>query len=445
MVTPPRNVYIPLLCVLNPKRVVFLDSKITKITAREVLDSRGNPTVEADVFIGKNGFRAIVPSGASTGIHEALELRDGDKKRYSGKGVLKAVNNVNSILSKKVVGMDCLNQKEIDNFMIDLDGTEHKSNLGANAILAVSMASCVAGASCSGMPLYAYLNKLSGSRKMKLPVPQLNVINSGKHAGVENDIQEHMLMPVGFKTFKEAFRSGAETYHTLKSMLKKKYGAKAILLGDEGGFAPPIESVEQRLEFMMNAIKEAGYEGKIKLALDPAASEFYDDKNDRYTIIGKKYSKGELVDFYKSLSAKFPIISIEDGFSQDDWAGWSMVNKSIGSKIQIVGDDNLVTNIKRIKTAIEEKACNALLLKVNQIGTVTESIDAANLAFKNKWNVVVSHRSGETEDSFIADLVVGLGAGQSKFGAPARSERIAKYNQLLRIEEELGNKADFGM
>ncbi|MEK6942692.1 MAG: phosphopyruvate hydratase [Nanoarchaeota archaeon] len=422
-----------------------MNTKITKITAREVLDSRGNPTVEADVFIGKNGFRAIVPSGASTGIHEALELRDGDKKRYDGKGVLKAVNNANNIISKKIVGMDCTDQKEIDGIMLELDGTEHKSNLGANAILAVSMASCVAGASCSGMPLYSYLHKLSNSKKMKLPVPQLNVINSGKHAGVENDIQEHMLMPTGFKTFKESFRAGTETYHVLKSMLKKKYGAKAILLGDEGGFAPLIESVEQRLEFMVGAIKEAGYEGKIKLALDCAASEFYDEKNDKYTIMGKTYSKGELVDFYKSLSAKFPIISIEDGFSQDDFEGWSMMNKSIGNKIQIVGDDLLVTNMKRMQMATAKKSCNALLLKVNQIGTVTESIDAANLSFKNKWNVVVSHRSGETEDSFIADLVVGLGAGQSKFGAPARSERIAKYNQLLRIEEELGNKADFGI
>ena len=420
-----------------------MDSKIRKIRAREILDSRGNPTIEVDLTTNSCCAKAIVPSGASTGIHEALELRDNDGKRYSGKGVLKAVSNVNRIIAKKLAGKDCRNQREIDNFLIELDGTENKSKLGANAILGASMAVCKAGAICSNKPLYEYIQKLSNSKKLILPVPQMNVINSGKHAGVDNDIQEHMLMPVAFNNFGEALRAGIETYHALKNILKQKYGAKAVLLGDEGGFAPPIENVERRLELMLKAIEESGYSGKIKLALDCAASEFFDEKNEEYAILNKKYDKNELVDFYKNLVKKFPIISIEDGFSQDDWQGWSNFNKEFGEKIQIVGDDLLVTNMGRIKKALEKKACNALLLKVNQIGTVAESIDAANLSFKNKWNVVVSHRSGETEDSFIADLAVGLGANQSKYGAPARSERTAKYNQLLRIEEELGNKAKF--
>ena len=420
-----------------------MDSEIKSIKAREVLDSRGNPTAEVELATNSCCVSSIVPSGASTGIHEALELRDNDKKRYSGKGVSKAVENVNKIIAKKIIGKDCANQKEIDNLMMDIDGTENKAKLGANAILAVSMAVCKAGAVCSNKQLYEYIRKLSKSKRLILPVPQMNVINSGKHAGVEHDIQEHMIMPVGFKSFSDALRAGVETYHILKDILKKKYGAKAILLGDEGGFAPPIESVEDRLELMVNAIKEAGYGGKIKLALDCAASEFYDEKNNQYTIINKKYDSFELIDFYKGLIKKFPIISIEDGFSQDDWNGWKYFKEELGNKIQIVGDDLLVTNVSRINRAIKEKCCNALLLKVNQIGTVTESIDAANLSFKNKWNVVVSHRSGETEDSFIADLVVGIGSGQSKFGAPARSERTAKYNRLLRIEEELGEKAEF--
>ena len=420
-----------------------MDSEIKSIKAREVLDSRGNPTAEVELATNSCCVSSIVPSGASTGIHEALELRDNDKKRYSGKGVSKAVENVNKIIGKKIIGKDCANQKEIDNLMMDIDGTENKAKLGANAILAVSMAVCKAGAVCSNKQLYEYIRKLSKSKRLILPVPQMNVINSGKHAGVEHDIQEHMIMPVGFKSFSDALRAGVETYHILKDILKKKYGAKAILLGDEGGFAPPIESVEDRLELMVNAIKEAGYGEKIKLALDCAASEFYDEKNNQYTIINKKYDSFELIDFYKGLIKKFPIISIEDGFSQDDWNGWKYFKEELGNKIQIVGDDLLVTNVSRINRAIKEKCCNALLLKVNQIGTVTESIDAANLSFKNKWNVVVSHRSGETEDSFIADLVVGIGSGQSKFGAPARSERTAKYNRLLRIEEELGEKAEF--
>ena len=421
-----------------------MDFKIKKIKAREVLDSRGNPTIEVDLMTKSCCASSIVPSGASTGIHEALELRDNDKKRFNGKGVLKAVHNVNQIISKKLIGIDCKKQREIDNILIELDGTENKSRLGANSILGVSMSVCKAGAVCSNKQIYEHIQKLSSSKKLVLPIPQMNVINSGKHAGVENDIQEHMIMPVGFKNFSDALRAGVETYHALKNILKKKYGAKSILLGDEGGFAPPIANVEERLELLMNAIGESGYNGKIRLALDSAASEFYDDTNGKYKILDKEYNPSELIDFYKNLIKKFPIASIEDGFAQDDWQGWSLMNKELGRKIQIVGDDLLVTNIMRIRKALDEKSCNALLLKVNQIGTVTEAIDAANISFKNKWNVVVSHRSGETEDSFIADLVVGIGSGQSKFGAPARSERTAKYNRLLRIEEELGKKAKFG-
>ena len=422
--------------------MLILSFKIKKIKAREVLDSRGNPTIEVDVLTNSCCAKAIVPSGASTGIHEALELRDNNKKRYYGKGVLKAVNNVNKIISKKIIGFDCRQQRKIDNILSELDGTENKSNLGANAILGASMAVCKAGAICSNKQFYEHIQRLSNSKKLVLPMPQMNLINSGRHAGINNDIQEHMVMPVGFKSFNEALRAGVETYHSLKNILKQKYGAKATLLGDEGGFAPPIKNVEERLELLLKAIEETGYKGKIKLALDCAASEFFNDKNEKYTILNKKYEKGELVDFYKNLIERYPIISIEDGMAQDDWQGWGLLNKELGRKTQIVGDDLLVTDIGRIKKALDREACNALLLKVNQIGTVTEAIDAANIAFKSKWNVIVSHRSGETEDSFIADLCVGIGASQSKFGAPARSERTAKYNRLLRIGEEIG-KAKF--
>lgn len=413
--------------------------KIKKIVAREVLDSRGNPTVEAEIYTEKYSANAVVPSGASTGKHEALELRD-NEKRYDGRGVLKAVSNINSIISKKIIGMDCLKQNEIDNLMIDLDGTENKSKLGANAILAVSMAICKLGAMHSNTHLFQYVKKISKSGKVSLPIPQLNIINGGKHAGMENDVQEHMIMPVRFKNFKEALRAGVEVYHKLKGLLKQRYGAQGILLGDEGGFAPKV-GIYERLDLINEAIRSAGYEKKIFLALDCAASEFY--KNNSYAIGNKKYSANELIDFYKNLIKSYKIVSIEDGMAEDDWEGWQQLNKELGSKIQLVGDDLLVTNVKRIQKAINQKSCNSLLLKVNQIGTITEAIKAANLAFKSKWTVVVSHRSGETEDSFIADLVVGLNAGQSKFGAPARSERTAKYNRLLRIEEVLGNKARF--
>jgi len=420
-------------------------SKIKKVLAREVLDSRGNPTIEVDVVTDKAAASAIVPSGASTGKHEALELRDGDKKRYNGKGVLKAVNNVNKIISKKLIRLDCRNQKNIDELMIKLDGTENKSNLGGNAILAVSMAVCKAGAISKNIPLYKYINEIlnlkNEQNKFLMPIPQLNIMNGGKHAGIENDIQEHMIMPVKFNSFNEALRAGVEVYHELGKLLKNKFGSQAILLGDEGGFVPKIDNVEERLELIDEAINNAGYKNKIFLALDCAASEFF--YSDYYKIGNHEYSAGQLIDFYKNLVKKYNIISIEDGMAEDHWSGWKQLNKELGKKIQIVGDDLLVTNVNRIDEAIKERACNALLLKVNQIGTVSEAIEAAGLAFKNKWNVVVSHRSGETEDSFIADLAVGLNANQSKFGAPARSERTAKYNRLLRIEEELGKKAGF--
>ncbi len=413
-------------------------SKITAVKALEVLDSRGNPTVKCTVKTDTHTASAIVPSGASTGKHEALELRDNDK-RYNGKGVQKAVKNVNNALSKVVVGMDCTAQADIDNAMINADGTPTKSKAGANAILAVSLAACKAGALSKNIPLYQHLQEISETKKLTLPIPQLNIINSGKHAGLENDIQEHMILPTDFKSFGEAMRASVETYHALKSILKKKYGAQATLLGDEGGFAPPIKSIHERLDLILLAIKQAGYDHKIKIGLDCASSEFYD--KGRYTIGETQYDAHELVDFYKELAKTYPIATIEDGMAEDDWHGWQQLTKEIGGKVQLVGDDLLVTNTKRIIEAIRKNAANALLLKVNQIGTVTESINAAEMCMKEKWNVVVSHRSGETEDDFIADLVVGLGASQSKFGAPARSDRTAKYNRLLEIEQELGSKA----
>jgi len=415
--------------------------KIKKVIAREVLDSRGNPTIEVNVYTDDAIAKAFVPSGASTGRHEALELRDGDVKRYNGKGVLKAVDNVNNIISKKIIGEDCKNQKKIDEIMIKLDGTQNKSKLGGNAILGVSMAVCKAGAFADNLKLFEYINKISGTSKFSLPIPQLNIMNGGKHAGIENDIQEHMIMPVKFKSYNEALRAGVEVYHELGKLLKAKFGSQAILLGDEGGYAPKIGNIEERLELIDKAINNIGYKNKIFMALDSAASEFF--YSDYYKIRKIEYSPGELIDLYRNLIKKYNLISIEDGMAEDDWIGWKQLNKELGKKIQLVGDDLLVTNVKRIHEAIEQKSCNALLLKVNQIGTVTESIDAAKLAIKDKWNVIVSHRSGETEDSFIADLVVGLNAGQSKFGAPSRSERTAKYNRLLRIEEDLGKKTGF--
>ncbi len=412
-------------------------AKILSLRARQVLDSRGFPTVEAEMKTSKGTFSAIVPSGASTGVHEALELRDGGKE-YAGKGVLKAIENVNSIIAPKIVGRDFFMQQELDSLLILLDGTQNKSSLGANAILPVSMCYSRALAAEAGVELFEYLGHLIGNKKFTLPVPMLNVINGGKHAGRENDIQEHMLMPIEFGSFSEALRAGTETYHVLKGMLKKRFGEQAILLGDEGGFAPKMEKLEQRLELMLKAIDEAGYSGKIKIALDCASSEFYN--NGVYSIGDEKFSPEELADYYAVMVKRFEIVSIEDGFAEDDWIGWAQMNSKLGKKIQIVGDDLLVTNVSRIKKALEEKACNALLLKINQVGTITESLDAFRSSRRNNWNVVVSHRSGESEDTYISDLVAGLGAGQSKFGSPARSERVAKYNRLLRIEEMLNER-----
>jgi enolase len=417
--------------------------EIMAVHGRQVLDSRGNPTVEVDLKTENGLYRAMVPSGASTGSHEAVELRDGDRGRYDGKGVLKAVGNVNKVIAPKVVGFDVSELRGLDELIIGLDGTDNKGRLGANAILAVSMAACKAGADEAGVPLYAYIAKLSQRKGVTLPVPQLNVINGGKHAGKENDIQENMYMPVGAKSFSEAIRMGAETYHTLKKMLKADYGVHAIQLGDEGGFVPPIETPKQRLDYLVKAADEAGYGGEMAIAMDAASSEFYYSDGGYYMIGDKKYSPGELVDFYADLTKTYPIVSIEDGMAEDDWDGWAELNRKLGSKIQLTGDDLLVTNVDRISKAVEENACNALLLKVNQIGSVSESIEAANMSYRNGWCVTVSHRSGETEDSFIADAAVGLDTGQIKTGAPARSERLAKYNQLLRIEEELGGKAKY--
>lgn len=424
---------------------------IKSIHAREIFDSRGNPTVEVDLYTEKGMFRAAVPSGASTGIYEACELRDGDKSRFLGKGVSKAVANVNDVMAPKLIGFDVTKQRELDELMIKLDGTNNKSKLGANAILGVSMAACRAAAAYKNMPLYQYCAELAGTKGVVLPIPCFNVINGGSHAGNMLAMQEFMICPVGAKTFREAMRMAAETYQHLKLVIKAKYGQDATNVGDEGGFAPNIQSNKEGLELIKTAIEKAGYTGKIKIAMDVAASEFYVEGEKKYDI-GKKFpaekktadsllTSDKLVELYEEWMKEFPIFSIEDPFDQDDWAAYTSMNAKLGGKLQIVGDDLLVTNVKRIETALEKKACNALLLKVNQIGSVTEAIDAANLAMKNGWKVMVSHRSGETEDTFIADLVVGLSNGQIKTGAPCRSERLAKYNQLMRIEEELGDKA----
>lgn len=424
---------------------------IKKIHAREILDSRGNPTVEVDIYTEDGMFRSMVPSGASTGVHEALELRDNDK-RYMGKGVLKAVENVNNKISKLIVGMNPENQEEIDDLMIKEDGTDNKSNFGANAILAVSMAVCKAGAASKKIPLYIHIADISNTNKEKfvLPTPSFNVINGGSHAGNNLAMQEFMILPTGALNFKEALRMGAECYHTLKNVIKEKYGQDAVNVGDEGGFAPNIKDNKEGLELLREAIEKSGYKGKIKIGMDVAASEFFDkgkydlDFKNNNSLEDKEKSGfiktgDEMINLYQDFISEYDIVSIEDPFDQDDWENYSKLNSKLGDKIQIVGDDLLVTNPKRISKAIEKKACNALLLKVNQIGTITESIKAFKNSKKAGWGIMVSHRSGETEDSFIADLVVGLGAGEIKTGAPCRSERLAKYNQLLRIEEELKN------
>jgi enolase len=417
-------------------------SKITKIKAREVLDSRGSPTVEVDVITENGIFRAMTPSGASAGQHEALELRDGDKARYFGKGTLKAVENVNKLIAPKLIGMDCRQLETIDKIMLKLDGTENKDKFGANAILPVSMAVTKAGAAAKNLPLYHYIGELFGVIPHKLPVPMCNVINGGKHAGQENSIQEHMLMPTGASCFTEGIRMVSESYHHLAKLLKEKFGAGGVLIGDEGGFAPAqMTDVNERLDLMLKAVENAGYEGMMKIAMDPASSEFFYDGT--YKIGKKSFSGGEMVDFYVDLCKKYPIVSIEDGFAEDDWDSWVEMVKKLGTKIQIVGDDLFVTNTKRIQKGIELNAANSVLIKLNQIGTVTETLNAIKMAHDHGWTAVVSHRSGETEDDFIADLVVGTSAGQIKTGAPARSDRNAKYNQLIRIEEELGENAEY--
>jgi enolase len=385
----------------------------------------------------------MVPSGASAGVHEALELRDKDD-RYMGKGTRKAVDNVNKIIAPHIIGYEVSDQRALDDAMNELDGTENKDKLGANAILPVSMAACQAAAASEGLWLYEYIGKLFGVSPDTLPVPMLNVINGGKHAGQENDVQEHMIMPVGASNFAEGIRMGAETYHNLKKILKGKFGSDGTLIGDEGGFAPSkIDNVYDRLEIMTQAIEAAGYSTEqVKFAIDAASSEFFKDGS--YTVGDKKMSSGEMVDFWADVVSKYPIISLEDGMAEDDWDGWVELVANIGDKIQIVGDDLLVTNVRRVKEGIEKKASNSLLVKLNQIGSVSETLDAIKMVYDAGWTAVVSHRSGETEDSFIADLVVGTNAGQSKFGAPARSDRNAKYNQLLRIEENLGDNAKYG-
>ncbi|WP_042701442.1 phosphopyruvate hydratase [Thermococcus sp. PK] len=409
--------------------------EITGIVAREILDSRGNPTVEVDVYTPVAMGRAAVPSGASTGIHEALELRDGGK-RYHGKGVKRAVENVNKIIAPELLGMDVTLQRDIDMLMVELDGTENKSNLGANAILGVSLAVAKAAANTLGMPLYRYLG---GANAYVLPVPMSNVINGGAHAGNDLDFQEFMIMPVGAKSFREAIQMVSETYHTLKKILIEKYGKLAVNVGDEGGFAPPMKEVTEPLDALVKAIEESGYKvgDEIAFALDVASSEFYEEEKNVYVVGGREYTREELIDLYKDLISTYPILSIEDPVQEEDFEGFAMVTKELGKKVQLVGDDIFVTNVKRLKKGIEMGAGNALLLKVNQIGTLSEAIDAAYLAFRAGYGVVVSHRSGETEDSTIADIAVALNAGQIKTGAPARSDRNAKYNQLLRIEEEL--------
>lgn len=415
--------------------------RIINLRAREILDSRGNPTIEVVVFL-ESGFmgRACVPSGASTGKHEALELRDGDKRRYLGKGVQKAVFNVNEIIAPQLEGIDSLRQSEIDMLLCELDGTENKSKLGANALLGVSMAVARASAEELGIPLFAYLG---GIRARVLPVPFMNVINGGVHADNPLDFQEFMIVPFGAESFSEALRMGVETYHTLKALLKEKGLSTSV--GDEGGFAPQIGSPEEALDLLLFAIERAGYKPgeNIALALDVAASELYREGLYHLPGLGKTLSNEDLYKYYENLCKNYPIVSIEDPFSEDDPEGFKLITSKLGDKIQIVGDDILVTNPKRIKWAIEENLCNAVLIKLNQIGTVTETIQAVDLAYKGNFRAMISHRSGETEDTFIADLAVALNTGQIKTGAPCRSERTAKFNQLLRIEEALGNGALF--
>jgi len=421
-----------------------MDTIIEDIFGREILDSRGNPTVEVDVFLldGSHG-RAAVPSGASTGIHEALELRDGDKSRYLGKGVLQAVDNVNNKIADHLIGWDAVGQKAIDQAMLELDGTPNKSNLGANAILGTSLAVAKAAANSLAMPLYRYIG---GVYAHVLPVPMMNILNGGAHTGWQStDAQEFMVMPLGADSFAEGLRWGTEIYHALKAVLKER--GYVALVGDEGGYAPSLKANSEAVEVILEAIEKAGYKAgeQVAIALDPAASEFYEEDSGLYNLRkeGKKLNSEEMVAFWKSWIDQYPIVSIEDGLAQDDWEGWKMMVSEVGDKIQIVGDDLLVTNPERVRRAIEDKAANALLVKLNQIGSLTETIEAVEICQRAAWRAVTSHRSGETEDNTISDLVVALNMGQIKTGAPARSDRVSKYNQLLRIEAELDNTAAY--
>lgn len=419
-------------------------SLIESIHARQILDSRGNPTVEVDVVTESGAFgRAAVPSGASTGSHEAVELRDGDKKKFLGKGVLKAVENVNTKISAEVVGFDVFEQNLVDKIMIELDGTPNKGKLGANAILGTSLAIAKAGAMEAGMPLYRYIGGVSANT---LPVPMMNILNGGSHADNAIDFQEFMVMPVGAATFSEALRMGAEVFHTLKKVLHDK--GLSTNVGDEGGFAPNLASNEEAIEVVLKAIEKAGFKPGVDMfiALDPAASEFFDPKTKLYHFkksSGKKLKPTEMADYWTTWAKKYPIISLEDGMAEDDWAGWKALTDSIGDKVQLVGDDLFVTNVNRLQKGIDDGIANAILIKVNQIGSLTETIDAVNLAKRNGYKSVMSHRSGETEDSTIADLAVALNTGQIKTGSASRSDRMAKYNQLIRIEEELGEVGYF--
>lgn len=416
-------------------------SMIESIHGREVLDSRGNPTVEVEVVLSDGAFgRAIVPSGASTGEHEALELRDGDNSRYGGKGVLKAVDAVNGPLADALIGTFALNQKAVDELMIALDGTPTKHKLGANAILGVSMAVAHAAADSVDLPLYAYLG---GVHAHVLPVPMMNIMNGGKHAANSTDFQEFMVMPVGAPTFSEGLRWGVEIYHTLKKVLHKKGHSTGV--GDEGGFAPSLGSNQAALDVILEAVQQAGYTPgeQVYIALDPAASEFYKDGKYHLDIEGRVLTGEEMVEFWVDWCNRYPIISLEDGLAENDWANWTRLVAAIGDRIQVVGDDLLVTSVERVERAIREKAANSLLFKVNQIGSLTEAFAAAQLSQRHGWTVVTSHRSGETEDATIADLAVAMNAGQIKTGAPARTDRVSKYNQLLRIEEDLGSAAAY--
>lgn len=417
-------------------------ARIKSVYAREILDSRGNPTVEVEVRLEGGAYgRAAVPSGASTGAYEALELRDGDKKRYNGKGVLQAINYVNNWIAKAMIGLDALHQSEIDNTMLKLDGTPNKGKLGANATLGVSLAVARAAANAVGLPLYRYLG---GETARVLPVPMFNILNGGVHANWQGtDLQEFMIAPVGAPTFREALRWGSEIYHTLKSVLKEAGFSSGV--GDEGGFSPALKKNSDAVEMILKAIENAGYRPgeQIAIGLDPASSSFYEDGYYHLRTEGRKLTSAEMVEMYVEWIKKYPIIVLEDGLAEDDWDGWKLLNEKLGDKIELVGDDLFVTNVNRIERGITENVANAVLIKLNQIGTLTETVEAVQIARKAGWGAMISHRSGETVDSFIADFTVAMGTGHLKTGAPCRGERVEKYNQLLRIEEELGDEATY--